>query len=209
MKHTPGIVDVLRAQPERLALTKATPQTKYDGYPASWADHVTDTECRLQQPRLSAFPRRLGPLHGLRTHGIPGEPLVINGRLLQDAGQLGQDAAPLIDRGDGGLQLRHPRSWGISTMTSKAEMSMAAPPGTAQPEDPGPAPACVCDSTGRPRRAPRKSAGGRVRGFAGSRLKFRFAALLVQGDHRAGGGAEDGPPRVDHRRGVSAGQWAY
>jgi len=32
--------------------------------------------------------------------GVPGEPLVIDGRL-KNGGELGQDAALIVDRGDG------------------------------------------------------------------------------------------------------------
>lgn len=46
---------------------------------------------RLQPPSLTAILRCLGPPNGLRVHGVPGEPLVING-LLQNGGQFGQDA---------------------------------------------------------------------------------------------------------------------
>ncbi|GAA5615376.1 hypothetical protein Spla01_06588 [Streptomyces platensis] len=106
VQHAPRIVDVLGTQSEHFTLTKSASQAEYDSHPVSRTDHVSDLERPLQQPRLSTLPRRLGPLHGLRMHRVPGEALVINGSI-QDAGQLGQDAAPVIDRGDGGLQLRY------------------------------------------------------------------------------------------------------
>lgn len=106
VQHAPRIVDVLGTQSEHFTLTKSASQAEYDSHPVSRTDHVSDFERPLQQPRLSTLPRRLGPLHGLRMHRVPGEALVINGSL-QDAGQLGQDAAPVVDRGDGGLQLRY------------------------------------------------------------------------------------------------------
>jgi hypothetical protein len=81
----------------------------YDGYPVSRADHVADSQRPLQRPSLASLLWRFGPPHGLRVHGVAGKPLVIDGRL-QNGGQLGQDAAPIVDRGDSGLQLRYVRA---------------------------------------------------------------------------------------------------
>lgn len=94
------VVDVLRAQPKHLALTEPASQADYDGYPVSWADDVADSQRRLQPPRVASLLRRLWPPHGLRTHGVPGEPLVVASRF-QNGGELGQNAALVVDRGDG------------------------------------------------------------------------------------------------------------
>jgi hypothetical protein len=74
------VVDVLRVQPDHLALTEPASQADHDGYPVSWADDVANSQHCLPSPHVASLVRRLRPPHGVRVHGIPGEPLVADSR---------------------------------------------------------------------------------------------------------------------------------
>ena len=55
MKHASRVVDVLRAQSERLALAKPAPQAEDDSDPIARVDDVADSQRRLRRPSLPAF----------------------------------------------------------------------------------------------------------------------------------------------------------